>query len=325
MKVLFCIGKSYVPIHEEMVRRLKEAGADVRCLMYNQALDKQNIVDAIHDAAIYITAVSPADREIIDAAPNLKYILKTGTGLDNVDIEYATEKGIFVSNAPGENAISVAELAIGLMISISRKIPQLDQRTKDGEWHPSNGFECQGKTLGIIGFGSIGMKIARMASAFNMKIIAYGIYKDYNAASELGASFVTLDRLLEASDYIVISTSLKKANYHMIDAGALDKMKSSAFLINISRGALIDEAALLQALRAHKIGGAALDVFESEPPAEKLPNLNNLIATPHIGGTTKESVERVAQVTVENVRRFIHHETMKNVVNQESINSRHKI
>ncbi|RYL89257.1 phosphoglycerate dehydrogenase [Sporolactobacillus sp. THM19-2] len=316
MKILFCVGKSYYSIHQNMVRQLEAAGADVCCLMYDEAQDKQKIIHAIHDAEIYITAVSPADREVIDAAPQLKYILKTGTGLDNVAIEYATEKGICVSNAPGENAISVAELAIGLMISISRMIPQLDRRTKDGHWNHSNGFECYGKTLGIIGFGAIGQRIARMASAFSMKLMTYGVHKDFDQAAEIGATFVDLDHLLAESDYIVISTSLKKTNFHMIDAGALEKMKQTAFLINVSRGALIDEPALLDALKKKKIAGAALDVFESEPPVPPLPHLENLIATPHIGGTTQESIWRVAQVTIENVRRFIRHESPTHVVNR---------
>lgn len=319
MKVLFCVGKSYFPIHQTIVSQLESIGAEVTCLMYDQASNKQNIIDAIHDASVYITAVAPADQEVIDAAPQLKYILKTGTGLDNVDIDYATQKGIYVSNAPGENATSVAELAIGLMVAISRKIPLLDKQTKDGHWFHSNGFECSGKTLGIIGFGSIGMKIARIAGAFDMKVIAYGVHKDYDAAARLRAAFVDLDTLLADSDYIVVSTSLKKTNYHLINVEAMDKMKDSAYLINISRGALIDEPALFDALRHKEIGGAALDVFESEPPAEPLPDLDNLIATPHIGGTTQESVTRVAEVTVENIRRFIQHEPLSHLANEKEL------
>lgn len=325
MKVLFCVGKSYFPIYQTMVHQLEEAGADVTCLMYDQAQNKETIKKNISDAEIYITAVAPADQEVIDAAPRLKYILKTGTGLDNVDVDYATRKGIFVSNAPGENATSVAELAIGLMIGISRKIPQLDKMTKDGVWIHSKGYECCGKTLGIIGFGSIGMKIAKFAGAFDMKVIVFGNYKDHEAANRLGASFVELDQLLEDADYIVVSTALTKSNYHLIDEQAIDRMQPSAFLINISRGAIIDEQALFEALRQKKICGAALDVFESEPPKEKLPDLDNLIATPHIGGMTQESVNRVAGVTVENIRRFIHQESPQYVVNLKELEETHKL
>ncbi|RYL96487.1 glycerate dehydrogenase [Sporolactobacillus sp. THM7-7] len=324
MNVLFCVGKAYYPIHERMVRRMEVSGANVTCLMYSQAHDREAIKKNIEDADIYITAVSPADREVIDAAPRLKYILKTGTGLDNVDIEYATEKGIYVSNAPGENANAVAELAIGLMIGISRSVPRLDEQTKRGEWVHSLGYECCGKTLGIIGFGSIGQKIAGFARAFDMKIIAYGNHKDYDAAERLGATFVAWDQMLSDADYLVVSTSLKKSTYHLVDEQAIARMKDSAFLINISRGAVVDEQALFAALKQKKIRGAALDVFETEPPIE-LPQLDNLIATPHIGGTTKESVSRVAQVTVDNVHRFIHHEPMMHVVNQKALKETNNI
>ncbi|MDD9149001.1 MULTISPECIES: phosphoglycerate dehydrogenase [unclassified Sporolactobacillus] len=325
MNVLFCVGKSYFPIYRTMVDRMEKAGADVTCLLYNQAQNKETIKKNISDAEIYITAVAPADREVIDAAPRLKYILKTGTGLDNVDVGCATERGILVSNAHGENATSVAELAIGLMIGLSRMIPQLDRKTKDGVWLPSRGYECRGKTLGIIGFGSIGMKIAGFAGAFDMKVIVFGNYKDHEAAGRLGASFVELDQLLKEADYIVISTALTKSNYHLIDERAIAKMKPSAFLINISRGAIIDEQALFETLRQKKIGGAALDVFENEPPEEKLPDLDNLIATPHIGGMTEESVDRVAEITVENIRRFIDQESLRYVVNLKELKEMHKI
>jgi Phosphoglycerate dehydrogenase and related dehydrogenases len=325
MNVLFCVGKSYFPIYPSMVSRLEAIGAHVTCLMYDQSRDKQNIVRAIGDATVYITAVAPADREVIDAAPGLKYILKTGTGLDNVDIDYATEKGILVSNAPGENATSVAELAIGLMVAISRQIPQLDRQTKEGTWFHSNGFELHGKTLGIIGFGTIGQKIAKIAGAFGMNRIAYGAYRDDEAAARLETKFVALEQLLAESDYLMISTSLKKSNYHLINAAALKQMKPSAFLINISRGALTDEQALFDTLRKREIGGAALDVFEQEPPDEPLPCLDNLITTPHIGGTTEESVERVAKVTIDNIRRFMTGEPLNHLANGNELKKTHHI
>ncbi|MCI1858871.1 MAG: phosphoglycerate dehydrogenase [Sporolactobacillus sp.] len=323
MNVLFCVGKSYFPIYQTMVHRLEEIGVTVNCLMYDQAQNKQTIIRAIGNADVYITAVSPADRDVIDMAPQLKYILKTGTGLDNIDIDYATEKGIFVSNAPGENAQSVAELAVGLMISASRLIPELDRKTKAGLWLHTSGYECFGKTVGIIGFGTIGQKIARMTAAFAMKRLAYGVYRDEAAAKRLDTAFVDLDELLKRSDYVFISTSLKKTNYHLINAAALDKMKSSAFLINVSRGALIDEAALYDALNQKKIAGAALDVFENEPPASPPPDLDNLITTPHIGGTTQESVARVADVTIENVRRFSRGEPLIHLVNEKQLRQTH--
>ncbi|RYL92495.1 glycerate dehydrogenase [Sporolactobacillus sp. THM7-4] len=324
MNVLFSVGKSYYPIHQTFVRQIEELGVDVKVLMYDEAKHKENIIRSIRDADVYITAVSLADREIIDAAPQLKYIIKTGTGVDNIDVDYATEKGILVSNAPGQNANAVAELAIGLMIGLSRKIPQLDRRTKDGEWIHSTGFECRGKTMGIIGFGTIGQNIAKYARAFDMNMIAYGSHRDDEAANKLGVRFVDWDHLLLDSDYIVVSTSLKKSTYHMIDEEAFHKMKNTAFLINISRGAVIDTQALADALKHEEIRGAALDVFETEPPEKNPPHLDNLITTPHIGGTTLESVNRIAALTVENIRRFMNHQPLKYVINQKELEQAHK-
>ncbi|MCO7174928.1 phosphoglycerate dehydrogenase [Sporolactobacillus kofuensis] len=315
MRILFCVGKSYVPVYQSMVEHLEAMGAHVQCLMFDQALDKELIKKSIEDAQVYITAIAPCDKEVMDAAPQLNYVLKTGTGLDNVDLDYAKEKGILVSNAPGENATSVAELAFGQMISLSRMIPMLDRKTKSGDWPRGESHELSGKTVGIIGFGAIGKKIARFAGAFEMKIIAYGNYQDVEAAGRLGARFVAFNQLLTEADYIVISTALTASNYHLIDQQAIDLMKSTAFLVNISRGALIDEPILFKALRENRIAGAALDVFETEPP-ESVPDLDHLIVSPHIGGTTRESIARVAQVTVDNISKFMRNEMPDFLANQ---------
>ncbi|MCO7127544.1 glycerate dehydrogenase [Sporolactobacillus shoreicorticis] len=322
MQILFCVGKSYVSIHRQMADQLEAMGAHVRCLMYDQALNKELIKKSIRECEICITAIAPCDREVIEAAPNLRYILKTGTGLDNVAINDATARGILVSNAPGGNATSVAEMAFGQLISLSRMIPMLDRGTKKGEWPSAEAYELDGKTIGIIGFGSIGQKVARFAGGFNMRVIAFGNYQDQDAARRLRATFVDLDRLLREADYIVISTALSSSNYHLIDQYAIDKMKTTAFLINISRGALIDEPVLFEALKKRRLAGAALDVFEQEPP-ESLPNLDNLIASPHVAGTTRESIARVAHVTVENVRKFMNHEQPDFVVNTEALRQNH--
>ncbi|MCL1631559.1 phosphoglycerate dehydrogenase [Sporolactobacillus sp. CPB3-1] len=319
MQVLFCVGKSYMPVYREMTNQLETFGAHVHCLTFDQSLSRQLIKQKISNVEVCITAVAPCDREIIEAAPNLRYILKTGTGLDNVAVDAATERGIMVSNAPGVNATSVAELAFGQMISLSRMVPMLDRGTKNGEWPSGDAYELNGKTVGIIGFGSIGQKVAHYARAFNMHVLAFGNYQDHEAARRLNATFVDLDMLLSEADYVVICTSLSAANYHLINETALDKMKTTAFLVNISRGALIDEPVLFEALRNRRIAGAALDVFEKEPP-EALPVLDNLIVSPHVAGTTKESIARVADVTVENVRKFMHHERPDFVVNREVLN-----
>ncbi|RYL92778.1 glycerate dehydrogenase [Sporolactobacillus sp. THM7-4] len=318
MKVLYSVGKAYLPVYKSVVSRIKALGAEVECLMYDEAKNKKNIIKTIKDADIYITAVASADAEVIDAAPKLKYIIKTGTGVDNIDVQYSTKKGILVSNAPGQNAEGVAELAIGFMISLSREITKLDRATKADKWEPSTGLECRGKTLGIIGFGSIGKSVAKYAAAFQMKVIAFSHHKDYDAADKLGVIFTELDKLLSDADYVLVSTSLKKSNYHLIDKKALHKMKRTAFLINVSRGAIVDSRVLMKLLKERRIAGAALDVFENEPPKDgEIPSLDNLIVTPHVGGTTLESANRIAEVTVDNIRRFIQDEPLLYVLNQQ--------
>lgn len=231
--------------------------------------------------------------------------MKFGAGIDNIDVEYANEKGILVTNAPGQNASAVADLAFGLLLSGARSIPQSNAAVKAGLWQAAMGYELDGKTLGLIGFGEIGKKVARRAAGFNMNVLAYGTYKDYNAAKRLNVRFAELDDLLEKSDFVCISTSLRPATYHLINQEKLAKMKKTAYLINIARGEVVDESALIQALEQKQIRGAALDVFETEPPAARIAGLSNVICTAHIGGATYESIRRIEEMTYQNIKRFI--------------------
>lgn len=303
MKILFSVRNAFVPIHQEMVVQMEQLGAEVECLTFEQSMHPEIVKERIEDADIYILAVTKVGRDVIDCAKSLKWMIKLGTGVDNIDVMYAAKKGIIVSNAPGQNAWSVAELVIGYMIGLSRKVSLLDARTKNGSWKHSLGLELYGKTLGIFGFGTIGKKLARIVDAFQMNKLAFSHHQDEKTAESLHVSFVSMDQLFSQSDYLVICTALNQTNYHIIDASVLKKMKPNAFLINISRGAIIDEKALFDALKINEIGGAALDVREIEPP-EMVPDLNNLLVTPHIGGSTIESIQRIADVTLENIHRF---------------------
>ncbi|MEC3608074.1 phosphoglycerate dehydrogenase [Bacillus glycinifermentans] len=262
------------------------------------------------DVDIYVLGVEKADRELIDAAGKLRYIIKFGAGVDNIDVAYARQKGISVTNAPGQNASSVADLAFGLLLAGARSIPQTNAAVKNGFWKISMGYELDGKTLGLIGFGEIGKRIARRASGFNMNIMAYGTYKDYKSAKQLNVRFAELDDLLAKSDFVCISTSLRPETFHLMNEERLAKMKNTAFLINIARGEVIDENALIQALEQKKIRGAALDVFETEPPSARVTSLPNVICTSHIGGATFESIRRIEKITSENIGRFIGNEPL---------------
>ncbi|WP_326289869.1 phosphoglycerate dehydrogenase [Bacillus glycinifermentans] len=292
-----------------MKEKIEELGAE--CLFLDSKnVSREALLTRIKDVDIYVLGVEKADRELIDAAGKLRYIIKFGAGVDNIDVAYARQKGISVTNAPGQNASSVADLAFGLLLAGARSIPQTNAAVKNGFWKISMGYELDGKTLGLIGFGEIGKRIARRASGFNMNIMAYGTYKDYKSAKQLNVRFAELDDLLAKSDFVCISTSLRPETFHLMNEERLAKMKNTAFLINIARGEVIDENALIQALEQKKIRGAALDVFETEPPSARVTSLPNVICTSHIGGATFESIRRIEKITSENIGRFIGNEPL---------------
>jgi len=304
VKVLLTLNRLFYRAAPRLRERVERLGFEFTFMDSNR-LTRQDLLTHIKDVHIYIAGVEKADRELIDAAPELRYIMKFGAGIDNIDVEYANEKGILVTNAPGQNASAVADLAFGLLLSGARSIPQSNAAVKAGLWQSAMGYELDGKTLGLIGFGEIGKKVARRASGFNMNVLAYGTYKDYNAAKRLNVRFAELDDLLTKSDFVCISTSLRPATYHLINQEKLAKMKKTAYLINIARGEVVDESALIQALEQKQIRGAALDVFETEPPAARITGLDNVICTAHIGGATYESIRRIEEVTYQNIKRFI--------------------
>ncbi|WP_018663071.1 phosphoglycerate dehydrogenase [Heyndrickxia acidiproducens] len=314
-KVFLAIGRSFYEAYPQIKENIESLGAEVSCLIGDYAADKQELIAGLKDADIYINGIEKVDQEIIDAAPSLKYILKYGTGVDNIDLDYATEKGISVSNAPGQNASAVAELAIGLMLSVSRKIPQSHADMQAGNWRIAMGNGLDGKRLGIIGFGSIGQNIARMASGFNMEVVASGTYRNMQAARKWEVSFTELEELLATSDYVIVSTSLKSSTYHLLDRKRLGLMKPSAYVINIARGDIIDESALLEVLQSGRIRGAALDVFSKEPTDSKLTQLPNVVVTPHIGGATEECVRMIGKMTEENIGNFLSGLPLMNLVN----------
>ncbi|KKB73948.1 MULTISPECIES: phosphoglycerate dehydrogenase [Bacillus] len=308
-KVLVTLSELFYRAAPRLKEKIEELGAE--CLFLDsENVRREALITHVKDVDIYVLGVEKADRELIDAAGKLRYIIKFGAGVDNIDVAYARQKGISVTNAPGQNASSVADLAFGLLLAGARSIPRTNDDVKNGIWKISMGYELDGKTLGLIGFGEIGKKIARRASGFNMNIMAYGTYKDYKSAKQLNVRFAELDDLLAKSDFVCISTSLRPETFHLVNEERLAKMKNTAFLINIARGEVIDENALIQALEQKKIRGAALDVFETEPPSARVTSLPNVICTSHIGGATFESIRRIEKITSENIERFLGNEPL---------------
>jgi len=291
------------PIHEKGIEILRQAGfeVDVKLTISSRQLRK---VVSNYDAMI-VRSRTKVTKEIIEAGGQLRAIGRAGTGLDTIDVETAEEKGIMVFNVPEASANPAAELTIGLIISLARCIPHADRSMKEGKWIKKElmGWELRDKTIGIIGLGNVGERVARIAKALGMKIlVTKRTPPTPELLRELEAEFVSLKELLQRSDVVTIHVPLTPQTKHMIGAQKIQLMKKSAFLINTARGEIVDERALLDALKSGKLGGAALDVYEIEPPKDlSLIRLPNVICTPHIGAQTERAYRMTAVLIAEKI------------------------
>jgi D-3-phosphoglycerate dehydrogenase len=277
---------------------------------------------ATADALIVRSAVT-VDASVLSKAPQLRVIGRAGVGVDNVDLPAATAAGVLVMNTPGGNAVSVAEQTLALMLSLARSIPQASASTKAGKWEKKKfmGTELRGKTLGIVGLGSIGREVVKRAKAFEMRIIATDPFVNAQTAKDVGVDLVALPVLYAESDYITLHTALTPESQHMLSRDAFSKMKKGTRIINCARGELIEQSALREALESGKLAGAALDVFEKEPPASDDPllKLDNFVATPHIGGATEEAQEIVGVRIAEQIVEFLRGGAALNAVNMPAM------
>jgi D-3-phosphoglycerate dehydrogenase len=284
------------------------------------ALDPHAAV-AQADALIVRSAVQ-ADAALIEAAGSVRVIGRAGVGVDNIDVEVATRRGIVVMNAPGASAVSVAELTLGLMLSMARHIPRADQTTRGGKWEKKSlqGTELAGKTLGIIGLGRIGTETAARARAFGMNLVGTDPYLSPTRAKELGIELIPLEALYARAYYISLHVALTHQTANMINADAIAKMKPGVRLVNCARGELVDENAVEAALHSGRIAAAALDVFHEEPPRNAtLLAAPNLVATPHLGASTREGQEAVGIQIARQVRDYLLEGIAQNAVNLPSL------
>ncbi|KJL43443.1 MULTISPECIES: phosphoglycerate dehydrogenase [Microbacterium] len=285
--------------------------------------DRPALLSALADAnAVLIRSATKIDAEAIAAAPVLKVVARAGVGLDNVDIKTATTAGVMVVNAPTSNIISAAELTVGHILSLARRIPAAHASLSGGAWKRSSytGTELFEKTVGIIGLGRIGALITARLQAFDVRVIAYDPYVTSARAQQLGVQLVTLDELLEQSDFVTIHMPKTPETTGMIGAEQFKIMKPTAYVVNVARGGLIDEEALHAALTAGEIAGAGLDVFTSEPPAEggtaaALLDLPNVVVTPHLGASTEEAQEKAGVSVARSVRLALGGELVPDAVN----------
>lgn len=290
------------PIAEDGVSALKQGGAEVDV---KTGLKPEELKGIIGDyQALVVRSETKVTKEIIGSAKNLQVVGRAGVGIDNIDVEAATEHGVVVVNAPTGNIISAAEHAVALMLSLSRHIPAANASLKSGKWERSKfmGLEVRGKTLGVVGLGQVGSEVARRARGLEMRVIAFDPFVPEERARVLGVDLVSLDELLRESDFVTVHTTLTEGTRSLIGEEQLRMMKPVARIINTARGGIIDEEALANALAEGWIAGAAVDVFSKEPVTEHpLFGAPNIVVTPHLGASTTEAQERVAVDVAEQI------------------------
>jgi len=276
--------------------------------------------------AMVVRSETKVTRKVIDAAPKLRVVGRAGVGVDNVDVDAATQRGIVVMNTPSGNTISTAELTFSMLMALARKIPQAHASMKAGEWNRKafQGVELYGKTLGILGMGRIGSEVARRAIAFGMQVLAYDPYLSLSRAKALQVELVELDDIYARADFITVHMPLSDETNGMINAGAFAKMKKGARVLNCARGGIIDEADLVAAIREGKVAGAALDVYATEPPPKEfaLRDLPQVIMTPHLGASTEEAQENVGIEVAEAITDYLLNGAVRNAVNLPNLDAK---
>ena len=293
------------PIPEVGLNLLKDQGFEVDMYEGTGIIDKETLKQGVKDADALISLLSTSvDKEVIDAANNLKIITNYGAGFNNVDIDYARQQNIDVTNTPKASTNSTAELTFALVLAVARRIPEGDKLCRttgfDG-WAPLffRGREVSGKTIGIIGLGEIGSAVARRAKAFDMNILYTGPHQKVDKEREIGAKYVDFDTLIQHSDFITINAAYNPDLHHLFDTEQFKSMKPTSYLINAARGPIVNEASLVEALKNKDIEGAALDVFEFEPEInDELKSLENVVITPHIGNATFESRDMLSLIHI---------------------------
>lgn len=296
-------------------------------LVVRPGLSGDDLMNAIADAdAVLVRSATKITRASLARADRLKAIGRAGVGVDTIDVVAATERGIPVLTAPAGNSISAAELTMALLLAIARKVPAADRSMKAGEWDRKsfNGFELYGKTLGLVGAGRIGGQVAKRARAFGMDVIVFDPWLDRERARELDVQLCELEDVISRSDVLSVHVPLTDATRNLIGESQLARMKKGALLLNVARGGVVDETALLSALRNGHLAGAALDVYEQEPLAKDSPlrALPNVVMTPHLGASTAEAQQNVAIEIAEAVRAALLSGDRSKAVNAEALGNR---
>ena len=310
-------------INEKGIENLKEVAE----VVVDTSITPEELANTIHEYdGIVVRSRTKLTADIIKKADNMKIIARAGVGVDNIDLDAATEKGIMVVNSPESTSITVAEHTMGLLLTMARKLSIADKSVKDGKWEKKKfmGVELRNKTLGVIGMGRIGSQVVNRCKAFEMDAMAYDPYLPEEVAKQMGVELTDLDTVLKNADFITIHVPLTPETKHLISTEQFEIMKDTAFITNCARRGIIDEDALYDALVNNKIGGAALDVYEEEPPAEdsKLFELDNIVLTPHIAASTKEAQRDAAIIVADEIIDLFKGGTPQNVLNMPRIDNK---
>lgn len=313
------------PIAKEGIARLKAEGDNFE-VDIKTGLPKEELLRIIPDYdGLVVRSETKVTAEVIKAATRLKVVARAGVGVDNVDVEAATGRGVIVVNTPGGNTIAAAELAFTLMLATARKLGQANASLKEGKWERKQfvGVELLGKTLGIVGLGRIGTEIAKRAISFGMKPIAYDPFVQPAYAEKNGIEMTSLVDIYHRADFITVHSPLTPETHHMINEAAFEQMKNGVRIINAARGGIIDEEALLVALQSGKVAAAGLDVYEQEPPPADYPLIKhpNVVVTPHLGASSEEAQIKVAVDAAESVIAALNGELVPNAVNLPGLSS----
>jgi D-3-phosphoglycerate dehydrogenase / 2-oxoglutarate reductase len=303
MPKVLVTARSFRRLQGEHWQALREAGYEIATPSVDRPLGEEEMIPLIGEADAVIVGVDAVTERVIAAAPRLKVISKHGVGVDNIDVEAATRAGVVVTNTPGGNQVAVAELTVGLILALARKIPYHDALVKGGGWTRRTGIELAGKTIGFVGFGRIAKDVVVRLGEFSMEFLAYDIYEDRVFAEAHGVRFTTLPELLSRSDIVTLHAALTKGSRYLMGESEIACMKSGAYLINTARGDLVDENALYRALVENRLAGAAIDTLAQEPPKDSplLQLGEKVILTPHIGAQSEEAILRVGLMAAQNV------------------------
>ena len=322
MPTVMIMTKKFAEVSRDPITTLEQAGFTVEVKDYDRVQPSQEdeVCRAIHGAdAIIVTAMFPATRKVIDSTSRLKMIAIRSAGFEGADLKAATDKGVVVTNNPGSNSDAVADMAIGLMLSVSRQIARKDREMRQGLYpRGSGGEDLFRKTVGIIGLGNIGKRVAKRVQGFEAKVIANDIVEYPEFQKQYNIPYHSKEELLKMADFVTVHVPLDNSTRRMINEDRLRLMKKTAFLINTARGPIVDEKALYRALKEGWIAGAGLDVFETEPPVFRDHILlDNVVSTPHSAGLSNQASYAMAMETVSKVITFFRGKAPENVLNPD--------